>query len=256
VDDRLKTFVTSPEDTLSDLAAIDFDAADKIAAWLSGYATLRKFYDLRDEEVTSKSGPKSSRSVVVRKRSAAEALLAVVSSAGDSIRGGLYDSSVQVVVPVDGLLVLLGEALPLLDGSVRIFNLPQLFELLRAVEDLQTIGSRIYAKCEDVFQSALENVHGSEVPSPRALLRKETSGMTASSQFSMVGSSLLNSKELGTVGSTEGSGVLVKSNEIKRGWDWRKGLRKNLTGADVLKVVRLSLSKEVAKAWGNGEDRL
>jgi hypothetical protein len=255
VDDRLKTFVTSPEDTLTDLAAVDFDAADKIAAWLSGYATLRRFYDLRDEEVTSKSGQKPGRSLVMRKRAAAEALLAVISSAGDSIRGGLYDSSVQVVVPVDGLLVLLGEALPLLDGSVRIFNLPQLFELLRAVEDLQTIGQRIYAKCEEVFQSALENVQGGDLPSPRALLRKETSSMTASSQFSMVGSSLLNSKELGTVGSSEGSGVLIKSGEVKRGWDWRQGLRRNLTGADILKVVRLSLSEEVAKAWAHGEDR-
>jgi hypothetical protein len=222
---------------------------------MSGYATLRKFYDLRDEEVNLKVGQKPTQTLLDRKRSAAEALIALVSSAGDSIRGGLYDPAVDVVVPVDGLLVLFGEALPLLDGSNRVFSMPQLFELLRVVEDLQTIGPRIYANCEEVFQSALDNVFGGDVPSPRALLRKETSGMTASSQFSMVGSSLLSSKELGTVVSSEGSGVLVKSGEVKRGWDWRKGLRKNLTGADTLKILRLSFSQEVAKAWANGEDR-
>jgi hypothetical protein len=248
--------VSAPEETLTHLAAVDEEAADKITAWISGYATLRKFYDLRDQPVDLKNDDDPEDSTLSNKRSAAEALLAVVSSAADSIRGGLYDPSVEVVVPVDGLLVLLGEALPLLDGSLRIFSLPQLFAILSAVEDLQTIGPRIYASTEDVFQSALENVYGSDIPSPRALLRKETSGMTASSQFSMVGSSLLSSKEMGTVASSEGSGVLVKSGTVKRGWDWRKGLRKNITGEDVLRILRLQISLEVAKAWASEEGRL
>jgi len=254
LDDRLKTFVSSPKESLNPLESVDLVAAEKLGTWLSGYATLREFYDLRDEEVNLKGGEKAAHRPLVRRQLAAKALLAVVSSAGDSIRGGLYDPSVEVVVPVDGLLVLLGEALPLLSRSPRILTVPQLFALLKAVEDLQTIGARIYANCEALFQSALESAYGNDVPSPRALLRKETSGMTGSSQFSMVGSSMLSSKEIGTVGS-DGSAVLVKTGEVKRGWDWRQGLRRNTTADDVLRVVRAALSQEVAYAWADGENR-
>jgi len=175
--------------------------------------------------------------------------LTAVSSANNPIRGGLYDPSTEVVIPVDGLLVLLGEALPLLKESPQVLNLLQIFTLLKTVEDLETIGPRIYAQCDALFQSALDNVHGSDVPSPRAMLRKETSGMTASSQFSMVGSSMLNSIENGTV--SEGSGVLIKSGIVKRGWDWRKGLRRSTKGSDVLRVVRLALSQAVAGTWAS-----
>lgn len=48
---------------------------------------------------------------VTTKRKAIEALITVIVSASDSIHGGLYDPDVDVVVQVDGLLALLGEAL-------------------------------------------------------------------------------------------------------------------------------------------------
>jgi hypothetical protein len=53
---------------------------------------------------------------------------------------------------------------------------------------------------------------------------------------------------------SEGSGVLIRSGNVKRGWDWRKGLKKNTTGDDVLRVVRLTLSEAVAGAWADGEE--
>lgn len=255
MDERLYEFVKSPTGPLADLATIDLVAAEKLGAWLSGYATLREFYDLRDEEVNLQDGAQPKNKPLARKRLAAKALLAVIASSSDCIRGGLFDYNAEVVVPVDCLLVLVGEALPLLNQTTRVLTLPQIYALLKAIEDLETIGPRIYASCEAVFQTALENVHGSDVPSPRARLRKETSGMTGSSAFSMVGSSMLNSKgSLATTGS-EGSGVLVSSGQTKRGWDWRQGLRKNASGEDVLRVARLALSKEVARAWADGEDR-
>ena len=46
-----------------------------------------------------------------RKKAAAAALIAVVSSAADNIFGGLYDESRDAIVHVDGLLALLGEAM-------------------------------------------------------------------------------------------------------------------------------------------------
>ncbi|KIW08908.1 uncharacterized protein PV09_00827 [Verruconis gallopava] len=247
LDSRMKEFIESPKETLNGLASIDLEAAQRLATWLSGYATLRGFYDLRDEKV------EEDVSDAARRGKAAAALLTVISSANDPIRGGLFDPSTEVVVPVNSLLVLLGEALPLLRGPTSAFTLPQLFTLLKAVEDLQTIGPRIYASCEALYQTTLDNAFGSDVPSPRAMLRKETSGMTASSQFSLVGSSMLNSQETGMTISGEDSAVLIKSSDVKRGWDWRKGLKRNLKGEDVLRILRLQLAEKVADAWADGE---
>jgi hypothetical protein len=248
LDERMRAFISSPKQTFTSLASTDLEAAQHLSTWLSGYATLRKFYELRDEDVHNKAAHKSAHRVLSRKKEAAEALLIAITSANNPIRGGLFDPSTEVVIPVNSLLVLLGEALPLLNQSPPVLNLPQIFTLLKAVEDLQTIGPRIYSQCDAMFQSALDNFHGSEVPSPRAMLRKETSSLTASSQFSMVGSSMLNSIEHGT--SSEGSGVLI-SGDLQRGWDWRKGLKKTVKGTDVLRVVRLTLSEAVAGAWAS-----
>ena len=40
----------------------------------------------------------------------------------------------------------------------------------------------------------------------------------------------------------------------KRGWDWRTGIGKGTKGNDVLRVLRLGLAKEVARAWVDGEE--
>lgn len=78
---------------------------------LTGYATLRKFYDLRDMEAILGEGEKPRLRPIARKNAAATALLAVISSAADSIHGGLYDENRGSIVQVDGLLALLGEAM-------------------------------------------------------------------------------------------------------------------------------------------------
>lgn len=72
---------------------------------------MRRFYDLRDEEVTLKEGQKSRSRPIARKEAAATALVAVINSAADNIQGGLYDEDRGAVVQVDGLLALLGEAM-------------------------------------------------------------------------------------------------------------------------------------------------
>jgi hypothetical protein len=111
LDDSLKALIESPKQTLTQLANLDSEAAQLLSNSLSGYATIRKFYDLRDEEVLLKEGEKPAHRPLARKRAAANALMVIISSAASSIRGGLYDPEVETVVQVDVLLTLLGEAL-------------------------------------------------------------------------------------------------------------------------------------------------
>ena len=94
---------------------MDPKAAEMLHTYLTGYATLRKFYDLRDEDINLEKGQKPTVRPNARKIAAATALLAVINSAADNIYGGLYDESRASVVQVDGLLSLLGEALVFVD---------------------------------------------------------------------------------------------------------------------------------------------
>lgn len=86
--------------------------------YFCGYAAVRRFYDIRDEEVHCQKRGQPKYRPLARKRAAAETLVAVIRSAADSIYGGLYDGERKTSVQVDGLLVLLGEALVFLDGMV------------------------------------------------------------------------------------------------------------------------------------------
>ncbi|KAI9880783.1 MAG: hypothetical protein M1830_000219 [Pleopsidium flavum] len=258
LDEDLKTLITTPKPTLTALSQIDLEAAELLQIYLSGYATLRRFYDLRDEEVRLKEGQKPSHRPIARKKAAAAALIAVITSAEDNIHGGLYDPDRGAVIQVDGLLALLGEALPFIDQPKRILTLPQVFALLKAIEDLQTVTSRVYAQCEECFQSTIANAHGSQVlsTSPRAVMKKSLSNMTASSGFSLIGSEMLASAgevDERTGRSMGSSGVLVKG-EVKRGWDWRNGLGRGVKGEDVLRVLRVGLAKEVARGWLDGDE--
>lgn len=125
-------------------------------------------------------------------------------------------------------------------------SLPQSFALLKAIEDLQTVTSRVYLQCEECFRSTLDAYQGRRAPAPsRELLKKTMSSM--SSSFSLVGSSMLNSE---TSNGTGSSRALVKpQEEKKRGWDWRKGLAEDAKGEDVLRILRLGLANEIARHW-------
>lgn len=285
LDQNLHALVFFPKDSLEQLAEIDREAAEILHLHLTGYATLRKFYDLRDEEVNLQEGQKPSLRPIARKKAALAALLAVINSAADNIHGGLYDKERASVVQVDGLLALLGEALLFVDRKSplspsfryrtktretltpgvepqRLLSLPQCFALLKAIEDLQTVTSRVYAQCEECFRSSLAAAHGTQqAPSPQDMLRKTVSSMTCSSGFSLVGSSMLESESsMGGTGS--GSEEMVKaSNEggkggdgVKRGWDWRKGVvGREASGEEVLGILRLGLAREISKAWIEGQ---
>jgi hypothetical protein len=274
IDDRLKSFLGSPTEAVSFLNSADLEAGRFLSTYLSGYATIRKFYDLRDEEVACKPGQKPSHRPLERKRLGAAALLAVISSAADSIRGGLFDAEVDVVVPVDNLLVLLGESLAFINRtstscphrlvgyscllfiteSTRILTISQITSLLKAAEDLETVNQRIFSRCTSTLQKTLAVAHGSSMPSPNTLLKKSISNLTtASSQFSLVGSSMLDSRDAEQGTSSDGSAILVKG-QLKRGWDWRTGFKSTTQPAEVLRILRLGIGKELARSWVILED--
>jgi hypothetical protein len=138
IDPQLDALLNDQHATLHQVARQDVAAAQLLASQLSGYATLRRFYDLRDADAAKDSAEAdverdeeaASRKPgklrpLARKREAARALMAVIESAADSIRGGLYDPEAQSVVQVDALMSLLCEALPLMNRKfpVPIFGM-------------------------------------------------------------------------------------------------------------------------------------
>ncbi|KAK4695287.1 hypothetical protein P7C71_g2436, partial [Lecanoromycetidae sp. Uapishka_2] len=248
LDPNLHALIFTPEDSLAQLKEIDAKAAEILHTQLTGYAALRRFYDLRDEDVSPERGQKSGLRPMARKRAAAASLLAVINSAADDIHGGLYDPDRGSVVQVDGLMALLGEAMVFVNQPKGPLALPQCFALLKAVEDLQTVTPVIYRRCEEFFRSTLVAFQGRVAPaSPRELLKKTMSSMTSAGSFSLVGSSMLESDS--NVGMS-GSRALVKpGEEERRGWDWRKGLDKDAKGEGVLRILRLGLAKDIAEHW-------
>lgn len=276
MDDALNSLITAPKQTLTKLASLDSDAASLLSNHLSGYATIRKFYDLRDEEVLLRHGEKAAHRPMARKRAAASALMVIIASAASSIRGGLYDPEIETVVQVDVLLPLLGEALVFVNRksstisthqayvliydaeSKRTLTLRHLYDLLSAVEDLDTAPSMIRTQCEEVLSTTLLSAHdpnsSQQLPNPHYLLQKSTSNLTtASSQYSLIGSTEFGSAD---GQSTDGSAILVKGghiDEAKRGWDWRRGFGKGATGEDIIRVLRLGVAREIGRAFAEGE---
>lgn len=111
LDPELRSIIKEPKVCLSSIASVDEEAAQILQFYLSGYATLRRFYEIRDEAVGLQEGQRPRFKPLARRRAAGKALAAVISSAADNIYGGLYDPSRDSAVQVDGLLALLGEAL-------------------------------------------------------------------------------------------------------------------------------------------------
>lgn len=242
LDEHLRRLISSPQNALTEMSKMDAEAAELLHRMLSGYATLRKFYTLRDEHIDSKRQLKGS---AARKREAAAALLAVISSSDDNITGGLYDEGRGAVVSVDFLLALLGEAVVFVNQPGHPITVPQIETLIKAIEDLQAVGPRVYSAANEFLQTVIASGQGLKGSSPTDMLRKSVSNVSGTSSFSMLGSSMLASQLKQSMGS---SGVLVKGN-IKRGWDWRRGVSASTTGEDVLRILRLGLAKDLAKAW-------
>ncbi|KAJ4402117.1 hypothetical protein N0V91_007478 [Didymella pomorum] len=239
LDSSLRALITTPKQTLTKLANQDTEAARILSQHLSGYATIRKFYDLRDSP--------SSSSLNV-KRQAAAALLVIISSAASSIQGGLYDASTETVIAVDVLLPLLGEALVFLNTPMRVLSLRHLYDLLAAVEDWESSGALVRAQCEEVLTTTLAAARG-ERPEPK--LKKSVSALSAST-FDLIGSQDFSQDGM----SVDSSAVLVKGGKVEDGakaWDWRRGFPRGATGRELVRVLRLGVAREIARAFAEGE---
>lgn len=119
----------SPKQTISGFHRLDPEAGDALRTVLSGYATVREFYYLRDQEspdvnarVHKRSSARQKSTIagqaqrpLASKRRAAGVLATLIQSASDGIHGGLYDESVRSAIPVECILPLLGEALAFVD---------------------------------------------------------------------------------------------------------------------------------------------
>lgn len=245
MDEYLRSLISSPQNALEKMSGLDLKAAELLHTAFSGYATLRKFYDLRDQDVLS-TDSKARLGPVARKTEAASSLMAVITSSDDNIRGGLYDEGRGAVVNVDFLLALLGEALVFVNQSDYRITASHIDVLLKAIEDLQTVGPRIYSNCDEFLQTVVASGQGLKGSSPSDLLRKSTSSNSGTSgSFSMVGSSMLASQ---LKQSMSVSGVKV-TGPIKRGWDWRHGISAGTSGDDLLRILRLGLARDLAKAY-------
>lgn len=221
---------------MTHIARLDIEAAQLLQKSLSGYATLRKFYDLRDGDLLKPTGTVKT-STKLRKSQAAIALMAVITSSGDQIRGGLYDRERDAVIHVEFLLALLGEAMVFIDKPDFILTVPQIETLLFAIEDLKSAPSKVYSACANFLRRVLTTSHA---------LDNETSGSAG----------LLQNSDK----SVNNSGVCIIRNSMlasqpkrplreKRGWDWRESFSEETTGDDLLKLIRFSLAKDLAKAW-------
>ena len=272
LDPSLSALLHNPKATLSNIADFDSEAASLLQFHLAGYASLRKYYTLRDAHHLPKTERSSYLRPLARTRLAAKYLIAVIKSASDSIYGGLYDATRENAIQVDGLLTLLGEATALLTTSQpskkRILARQQIYDLLQAIEDLETVSDVVRSACQECFNATIQhfsntsNGGGGErlaPPSPRSMLKKSvSSGSGSNFSFSMMGSEMLVNSGVSGGKSVGGSGVLIPSandEQVKRGWDWRKNFQGGeVKGEDVLKVLRKGLASELAVAMLRADD--
>ncbi|KAK5132175.1 hypothetical protein LTR08_000332 [Meristemomyces frigidus] len=253
LDTQLSSLLSRDRNVLVTLSSSDPEAATLLASHLSGYATIRRFYNLRDQDTNPPAnGSKSSVTLrpLERKREAANSLVALISSAADCVRGGLYDPEVESVVPVDGVIALLGEALPLLGQAKRNFTREQVFTLMRVVEDFSTAPSRIRENAESLLQASVSAYRDG---GGKGSLRKSRSGADLGKSDEGLGGSsydMLASSVMGQAREEAGKGKVV---ELKRGWDWRRGLDGiggvEVGGREVVMLLRVALAQEVARGW-------
>ncbi|KAF6824829.1 nuclear pore complex subunit nup85 [Colletotrichum musicola] len=240
LDDHLYKLLTERSQTLEEYAKQDLEAAQLLGRMLSGYATLRKYYEMRDTEGLADMSAYKSSSL---RKQAASALVAVIASSDDNIRGGLYDETRDAVVSEDFILALLGEALPFVNQNPSVITLDQMDVMLKAIEDIQTVNSTIFNAADEFFKLVLASAQGLKGSTPADLMSKST-GSLGGSSYMLSGSSMLASQLHRSI---SGGGGIPRN--TKRGWDWRKGLTTSTSAEDVLRILRLGLSRDLATLW-------
>ncbi|GAB7366394.1 hypothetical protein MBLNU230_g8191t1 [Neophaeotheca triangularis] len=126
------------------------DGTQNLSTRLAGCAMLKEFYELRDSASANQQNLQTLGAM-------GEKLMILLSSAADSIHGGLFDPAVRSLIPVDCLLALLGETLPLLNDRRRVFNREAvLAHLMPAVEYLEQGPAYIFERNAALLSQSLE----------------------------------------------------------------------------------------------------
>lgn len=184
---------------------------------LSGYATLRNFYALRD---TGDS---------VR---AITALVATIKSAGERFDGGLLDADWECAVEDWMLGALLGELLPFLDAtSPAHLGVRECCDVMKVLTDFEIVAGDC-ARHADEFLA-------------RVLSARGHGGGGNAAGLSAVGGAWEDVRD------AIDEGVLAPE-DARRRWDWRDGFKGGMR--EMVKMIRLRLSREVARAWLEGEE--
>lgn len=250
LDEWLHGLLNDRNATLEQCAKKDLEAAELLGKMLSGYASLRQYFIIRDDESTLPNA-----TPYARKQQAATALVSVIASSDDNIRGGLLDQTRDGIVSEDFLLALLGEAVAFVTNpdntnvhlgqqALPVLNLDQIDTILKAIEDLQAVSDRVRSTCEEFLQIVLSSAPGGlKGSTPADLLKKNASGSLVLAGSTMVATQLKNSLSGGLVGSG------AKMNPVKRGWDWRADMPAKTTGYDVMRRLRLGVAKDLAGLW-------
>ena len=263
LDSQLASLLSNGRSALVALAKADGDAAEMLSRHLSGYATLRRFYELRDQDLQPASSTTAKMGPLERKREAAKALARVIGSASDCIKGGLFDPDVQGVVPVEGLLVLLGEALPLLGQQKRVFEMKQVIDLMSVIEDFEAVSERIRNNATGLLTATM-NAYRSSEDGGKAMKKSKSglssvsgSGVLSGSSWEQLAESsfvMLQSTE-SAKSTRSGGNKKAKAVEVHRAWDWRKGLDTvagsgmDVGSKEVVMLLRTALAREVARGW-------
>lgn len=269
LDEDLASLLSTERSVLLSLARTDAEAAQLLGKWLSGYAMLRRFYEVRDQDVSTSTTTMKKMGSLERKREASKSLIAVTEAAADCIKGGLFDPEVEGVVPVEGVLALLGEVLPLLGqggayGQSRILSYKQVLGLMSVVEDLEQISGRIQDGASGLLNASMGAYRGESGSGRMAKSKSDVSNASGSGSLGGSGSwEMLAESSFVMLQSTEPvksgpSGSRGKVSPIERGWDWRKGLDavaatgSNVGAKEVLMLLRTALAREVAQSWAGG----
>jgi len=121
----------------------------------------------------------------------------------------------------------------------------------------------IRTQCETVLSTTLLAAY----PTSSTLNPASQSHVLSKSILSLSQYSLISSTELETLpdadadtergaSSADAATVLLQGGglrDVKRGWDWRRGFSGNARGADVLRVLRLGVAREAARAFAEGQ---
>jgi hypothetical protein len=269
LDYDLASLLSTERSVLLSLARIDAASADLLGRWVSGYAMLRRFYEIRDQDFNTGAATSLKKmGGLERKREAAKALIVVIEAAADCIKGGLFDPEIESVVPVEGVLVLLGEVLPLLgtggsNGQGISVSYKQVLGLMSVVEDFEQISGKIREAANGLLSASMGAYRAESGGGRMAKSKSDLSNVSGSGSLGGSGSwEMLAESSFVMLQSTDsaksGKSGTGKAVQMERGWDWRKGLDAvAATGSDVgskevLMLLRTALAREVAHSWAAG----